>query len=231
MNWEVHHGPEGIRHCCIPSGALAAARCDGSPVEGVLQAGDGWFWMQAFQKQRQPNACLLLAVTRTTASLVLAFAKLPAGVLLPVLGTLGCTTQAWAASKSQLPSPDTGDAERSCWFLGDLGLLPPAQKLPGAGSVSLELTATMTAASFPSQSFLILSIGASLRCCSCCALATKTFVFSPGLLCGKGFFLSLSLDPAGSDLLEPGLLPKPTCKSTDPLLFCCGLSPDVASFD
>lgn len=42
---------------------------------------------------------------------------------------------------------------------------------------------------------------------------------SAGLLCGKGFFQSLSLDPVGSGLLESGLLHKPTRKSTDPLLF------------
>lgn len=135
-------------------------------------------------------------------------------------GALGCATQAWAASKSQLPCLDMGDAEQSCCFLSDLGLWPPEQELLGGGD--------MTATSFPSRSFRVLGVGTSLRCC---APAMETFVFSPGLLCGKGFFLILSLDPAGSDLLEPGLLPKPTCKRTDPLLFCCGLSLDVASFD
>ncbi|XP_010285665.1 PREDICTED: astrotactin-1-like, partial [Phaethon lepturus] len=44
---------------------------------------------KAFQKQRQPDACLLPAVTGTAAPpLLLAFAKLPAGVLRLVLGTL-----------------------------------------------------------------------------------------------------------------------------------------------
>lgn len=70
--------------------------------------------MQVFQEQRQPNVCLLPAITRTTASLVLASAKLPAGILLPGLGMLGCTTHVCAANRSQLPSPDrrvlSGDA-------------------------------------------------------------------------------------------------------------------------
>lgn len=163
---------------------------------------------------------------------MLVSAKLPAGIFLPVLGRLGCSIQAWAANKGQLPSLDMGNTEQSCCFLDDLGLFAaPAQKFPGAGSVSLELTGTITDTSFPSRSFLILSIGTSLWCCSCCVPATETFVISPGLLCGKGFFQSLSLDPVGSGLLEPGLLRKPTWKSTDTLLFCCRLSLDVAPLD
>lgn len=61
MNWEVHHGAEGIRHCCIPSGALAAARCDGSPVEEVLQAGNGWFGHELFKSRGSltPACCRL----------------------------------------------------------------------------------------------------------------------------------------------------------------------------
>lgn len=63
--------------------------------------------------------------------------KAVCSVLLPVLGTLGCTTQAWAASKSQLPSSGTGDAEQSCCFLGGLGLLPPAPGAPGCRQCEL----------------------------------------------------------------------------------------------
>lgn len=68
---------------------------------------------------------------------MLVFVKLPAGVLLPVLGTWGCTTQAWAASRSQLPSPDMGNAEQNCCFLGDLGLLPPCPGAPGCRQCEL----------------------------------------------------------------------------------------------
>lgn len=56
-------------------------------------------------------------------SLVLASAKLPAGIFLPVPRMVGCSIQAWAANKSQLPSLDMGNAEQSCCFLDDLGLL------------------------------------------------------------------------------------------------------------
>lgn len=44
-SWEVPHGAEGIWHCCcIPSGALAAASCEGSPVEEeVVPAWNGSF--------------------------------------------------------------------------------------------------------------------------------------------------------------------------------------------
>lgn len=58
---------------------------------------------------------------------MLASAKLPAGILgvvvLVVLGVVACSIQVWAANKSQLPSLGTGNAEQSCCFIDDLGLL------------------------------------------------------------------------------------------------------------
>lgn len=54
---------------------------------------------------------------------MLASAKLPAGIFLPVLGMVDCSIQVWAANKSQLPSLDTGNAEQSCCSIDDLGLL------------------------------------------------------------------------------------------------------------
>lgn len=40
-----------------------------------------------------------------------------------VLGVVGCSIQAWAANKSQLPGLGMGNAEQSCCFLDKIGLL------------------------------------------------------------------------------------------------------------
>lgn len=42
-SWEVHHGAQGLWHGCIPSSALSAVSCDGSPVEEVLPDLNGSF--------------------------------------------------------------------------------------------------------------------------------------------------------------------------------------------